>query len=328
MKKNIIIILFLFLSTIFLFWCNVNKDKNIVKDINEAKLKNLKVVIVNMEDLRVLMNLAFEKNIFKKNWLNVELMNVASWTDKLLMQNAVDVKIWSVSNALWMYFNDLDPVVIWKLFSNYTNAFVSRFPEKDIKNVKVVGIDRMWNDWQYWTLAALKNLWVDIDEVKIIAIPNDKLRFEMLKKEEIDFSSMTDFKHIYENKNNFTFFSKSATSILDWYEFSRVVLTNKRLLIEKNAELKSFMKSLYETIEYMKNNESETIEFISKSLSLTKIESETFYSQFKESLKKMEKIPKENDLKNVWTIVSAIVKPKNPSRDLKDFIYNGFVSEN
>ena len=286
----------------------------------------IKLATIDVPPIKFITDFAVKNWEFKKNNVDVNIMNVANWTDTLLMNGAVDAKIWATSNVLWMYLNNQTPVVVWNLFKQFSSTFFSRFPSWEFSKIKNVNVNRMATDPFYFTVAWLKNNKVDTSKINFVAFPSDNLKIQKLKKGEIDFATITDFKISSKEKTPFLAMSLSDDKVLDWYDFSFSVIANKKNLDKNKDWIQKLVKSLYATIDYALANKDESIAFIQKDLWYSKELAVSFYNNFELSAKNQDRITNMDKLNNMKELILPYVKPKNPTRDLKDFVYPDFVN--
>ncbi|MDD2487775.1 MAG: ABC transporter substrate-binding protein [Candidatus Gracilibacteria bacterium] len=293
-----------------------------------SEIPTIKVVAINLEDVQFLLNFTKDKGFYAKNNINPEFIKVERGTDKILISNNVDLKIGSYSNILGMYLNGNEPRLIGSLFGPNSSYLLSKLDKENIKKAKMVSVPVLGNDGHYSTIAVLKNIGMDIENIKFIAIPNDNVAIKMLEDNKVDIVQVGGFKNGIHAKDKY-FSIKIWKESLKGYNFNRVVLATSDSLKNKNTEIKDFLNALYEGLDFIKNNKDSSVSYLQKKYDFNESEAEIFYENFLVSMKGNDFLPDIKDLENMKSIVTKTIKINNSNsqRDLKDFIYDKFVKD-
>lgn len=324
-----------FISFSFFWTPNNNIDKiNIdnTKDLSNLNttyewwLKKITMATSTTQDWQILMWIAEKINVFEKNWLDVDILNVFKWTDALLMANQVDVKLWWTPNAVWIYLNDQDIRLIATLWRNSIYNIYSRFPIWELSKIKKIAISKTWVEPHYKFLWTLKSLWVDTTNLESVIIPDENTRYQMLLKWEVDATNI--MLHWIVAKDSWLYALVWDDKKVEGYNFPKAILTNQYVIDNKPEELRKFVNAIFETVDYMKKNKEETkIVMKEKYPEFTEEDLDDIYDSFLKTLDWETFIPDTSSFESDRWLVQEIGLPVNPTRDLKDFVYTKFAED-
>ncbi|NTU69482.1 ABC transporter substrate-binding protein [bacterium] len=284
----------------------------------KKELKPLKVAYTEDGFTGKVIEFADEKGFFTDNGLRIEKIPSAKSTSTLLTSGQADVTFNMMTPALTVYLNDLDIVWVAK-DREYPTEFdlVSRYSKDDANKIKNVAVDRLGG-----TQNLISELVTPVDDkskLNYVLSPNEAGKLAMLENGSADMAlinNLGDAGDIY-SANSYTIFDQSET-------FSKTkmpggIFTTKKMISDKNTELKDLIKAYETALDYVVKNQSEFKDYIVKKDELKESLVQVLLDKFIISLADDRK-PVKSDVEGVLDVVAKVSNPKNPSRSLDDFI--------
>lgn len=289
-------------------------------------IKKITAVTSETQDWQILFWVANKLNVFKKNGLDITIINVEKWTDTLLMANQVDVKVGWTASAVWVYLNNQEMRLLATVWRNFVHNIYSRFPITNTWSIHKIAISKSWVEPHYKLIWTLKSIWVDTKNLTSVIISDETTRYQMLKNWEIDATNNMTY-WIYP-KDSWLYPILTDDKKVNWYNFPTAILTNQFMIDNKSEELSRFVVAIFETIDYMKKHKEETKQIIKEKYStFTEEDLEYLYSCFIKTLDWETYIPDISSFESDRWLVQEIALPVNPTRDLKDFVNSKFTKD-
>ena len=220
---------------------------------------------------------AFEKGLFSKHGLDANLVAVKGGSTAVAAMISGEMNFCQIAGPAVVnaVVAEQDLVMIAGLFNTYVTSFITnselQTPE-DLKG-KSFAISKPGGASDSELRAVFKELNIKPDEeVAILAIGKQGARLAAMETGEIGGTILSPPTSIIAQQKGYREFVKLSSLNLP-YQHTGLVSTKQYL--EENPEIaENFMKAIVEAISMMKNDESGTVEVMSKYMLLDKVENE------------------------------------------------------
>lgn len=311
-----IIIIFVFFGFLFM---GASKDKNQTQDI-------LNVAVTDGERAEWLLDFAEKKGFFEEAGLKINKIEAGVNRTALLTSGEVDLTNQMVASSLTPFFNDEDIKLIAVTQYSSDNYGVSRYPEENISQIKRVGVPRIGGAFHISIIPVLQTLGVDMNKVEYVTMGSAiGSRIALLESGEIDFTLIDpeDIKGLEVDK----FFLISPEKLYEDSYGPRGVLTNQAVIDTKSKEIQIYIDVLARTLIYVEENRAELVSYFSESFELSTAEAERYYDESWDVRIDKGFVPEGNILESLIEATIDLAKPKNPTRNLGEFIDTSFAEK-
>lgn len=293
----------------------------------EKEMKKINMVVTqDTGDVNLLVDFAKDKNFFTKRGLEVNKIPVAKKAPNILVAGEADVLVAGLSASLTLYLNDIDVRWIASPFQNFGYTGVSRFSKEKIGSVKKVVINDFGAESHLRAVIALKNLGVDPAKVEFVAAPFVS-QAELFNQGKVDFMilpSETFLSNLDQAKKYYTF---NYNDIMGSSNLLRAVITTKKALAEKPAEVKSFILAIHDTVDYMAANPDEVKKYMEEKYGYSAESAGRFYDEFILAKKNSNYVPDADSVKSFVELVVSVNKLESTGRKIDDFVFSDFARE-
>jgi len=326
MKKifGVIIVLILIIG-IFAYRFISGKSK---QNVPPEGPKKVKVVLVQgIEDIDFLIDYAQDKGYFAKNNIEVERIYSDKEIAKILIAGEADILVGKNAGSLSAYYGGAETRLLANTFYPFTFFTMSRFSREEAGKIKKAAVISKVPDALLTMNNALKNFGADPEKVEIVTVPSDSARELMLAKGEIDFTITNSEKFFNSIDAEKKYHVMLPSESLKGLSVFRSIVTTKKSLKEKPAEIRNFVFATYEALENMSANHDEVLSYLQTKYKLSKERSEKFYGNFVLSRKNVNYVPDTDSLKNLADASKKELNIDTNGRSLNDFIYADFAKD-
>ncbi|MBW6432039.1 ABC transporter substrate-binding protein, partial [Patescibacteria group bacterium] len=210
---------------------------------------------------------------------------------------------------------------------NVSNNYgVSRYPEEDIVQVKRVGVPRIGGAFHISIIPVLQTLGVDVSKVEYVTmgVPISS-RIALLERGEIDFTLIAseDIDKIDSDKFDLI---PSEKIYKDTYE-PRGVITTQESINKKSKEIQLYVDVMAKALKYIYDNKDEVVDYFSSTFEMTGVEARAYYEEIRDVSVDKGFVPEEYILESLVSATIDLANPKNPNRNLGEFIDTSFAEK-
>lgn len=321
MKVNIKLIVALIVVVIFGLFVYFASTEN-----KEDGLREVKVGVSKGGSVDSVIDYGIEKGFFKERGIKIEKIEADQNIAALLNSGEVDIVVNRMVSSMVPFLNNEETVLL-AIFQQYpSDSFgVSRFPLSEIGSVKKVGVNRLGGAHHFSIIPILEKHGIDAGAVEfVITGPSPQARLAMLQKGEIDFAMINQVEISGIEDQNLHLIS--PPELHGDVFVPNGAVSNRENLKNKSQEIELFLEALHSVAIHIENNKNDYSEFLAQSKGMTAQESRDSAENLVKSRENVSFIPKKEDLKKLRDIVVGIAEPKNPTRDLGEFIFPEFAS--
>jgi len=273
-----------------------------------------------------LIDVAEEQNYFEKNGVKIEKVLAKQAHLPLLLAKQADISAILITSALGAFLDNHN--VKWLASTNNYNPtffFVSRFPKEEIKSVKKAGIVNKYGGDHLLMQTILLNMGADISGIDYVEEIEETDRAKLLAEGKIDLA------FINYKKNREEPLAKGCVSIEPRELFKDLsiphgIVSTQDALKQKGEDVKGFVKSIYQAIQYCDTNEEEIIALFKERYGLEEQTAASLYKEIIDSRAGYNYVPNQ-DISKLVELIIRITKPANPHRNLRDFAFKDYARE-
>jgi len=331
MKRPILLLTFLLFTILLFSACQQKSQPKKTRSNKEIGQETLLKVAISKKALTLtsLMAIAGEQGYFKQNGLRIEKVPVG--TVQSLINKQADVAMTAAIPALSNFLNNKN-VKFLAAIENFDSAFdasnrflVSRFPKKELKSIKVIGIQKKALNDRLLIKILLKKIGVDNRQVRYIEVPSEADRVVMLAKAEIDLAFLGSAKTVSRLKSEEGFTLFDSHRLFKGYNSPNGIISTGYAIEQKPEAIKGFVKAIYKALQYTGENKEATIAYFQKN-GLSKTKAASLYEDINNSNTGLDYVPG----KNISQIIQSILitaRHFNPQRNPEEFIFKDYAAE-
>jgi ABC-type nitrate/sulfonate/bicarbonate transport system substrate-binding protein len=321
MKENLKLLIAVIIIVIFsgIFLLTKSEDNN-------ENLATLNVGITDTKRAEWLFNFADNRGFFEDSGLKINTIETGANTIALLSSGEVDLTTQMIASSLTPFLNDENIKLIAVTQYSSDNYGVSRYPEESISQVKRVGVPRIGGAFHISIIPVLQTLGVDLSKVEYVTmgVPISS-RIALLERGEIDFTliDQEDIGPLDESK----FYLIPSEKIYKNSFAPRGVLTTQATIDKKSKEIQIYVNVMAKALNYIQNNKAEVVDYFSENLEISKDEAEAYYEEIRDVKVDKGFVPEAYILESLVGATIDLAKPKNPTRDISEFIDTSFAEK-
>lgn len=294
------------------------------KKAESVPLEEIKVGVKDAAGGDLLLNVAEKEGFFKKEGIKVTMVSAPNNVTALLTSGEVDVTTQMVSASVVPFLNGENFKLI-AMTEKHTNNFgVSKYPKEELSKIKKVGVPRIGGSLHYTVITALENLGLNTDNIKFVNTGGSTVTsIGLLEKGEIDFAFI-DQGDLDKLSGNYRLISPN-----DLYGDKLTpngLVTTQATIDKKGAVLQSYVNAIYRARGFLVKNQEESLAYIDNGAGFSKEKLEGMYAEIKGTFD-ISVVPETEMLKAVTPVVVKVSKPKNPDRNLGEFIIQDFAKK-
>ena len=326
-KKPLFIIPVITLAAISI-WAFTNRTAEQLVSTQPLKM----IVVRDLGDVNLVQEIATKKGFFEKNGVPVEPVVLEKISDTrnvntVLLSGEADVLMTGIMGEFAVYLNNADVRWIAQTFTPFSFFAVSRFERNDFNSIRTVGVIRFGGEPALITDAVLSAMHLDPANVKLVAIPTNAARKELLDKGDLDLIIVNSEQFIYESKLDTRYTVVSPEELFAGSSLYRGIMTTGKVLQENPEAVKRFVASIYQSMEYIKANPEEVKQYMREAYRYSDEQASQSYGRFIAAYTGVNFVPSISLLENTLATIKDKFKPTNPERGLGEFIYEAFARD-
>lgn len=288
------------------------------------------IVVKDLGDVGLVQEIAKKEGFFEKNGVRIEPVVLEKISDTrnvntVLLSGEADMLMTGVSGELAVYLNDADVRWIATTFKPFSFFAVSRFAKEDMQKVRNVGVIRFGGEPAMITDAMLKGMQIDPSKVKLIAIPTNMARKELLDKGDLDLIVINSEQFIYESGMDKKYTIVPPEELFADSELYRGIMTTRKVIERDPEAVQGFVAAIYQTMEYMKANPDAVKKYMQEAYKYSPEQTEQSYARFARAYEGIGLLPRREALERTVEQIKAQFKPTNPTRSIEGFIVDSFA---
>lgn len=309
-----------------LFYVN-NLKKTEKPKVAEEKVKV--AYVGSIVDYDLLLDIATEKKFASENSLAIEKMpQVKDSTDILITKNS-DYILNTTTNVLSYYLGakDNQDNVQWiaAVTDNISNQFlVTKYSKDDLSKIKTAGVKRIGGAGQVYMAAVLGKIDSKI-QPKYISTNDEPTKLQLLQKGNVDAVIISSTQSRDEAAKISGLYVYDCNDFLKDFKIPGGVMALSSTVKDRPELSERFVKTIYQSSQYIKNNKADTIKFIQSHYSLTESQAADSYNSLRGSLASSY-VPNAENLQEISALVKSVFS-LDSKKDLSGFIYTNFAEK-